>query len=49
MVELRDKETGRIIGSVADDQFQFLIHHLEEESNADTDYYLKTPSRTTSR
>ena len=40
MVELRDKETGRIIGSVADDQFQFLIDHLEEESDADRDYYL---------
>jgi hypothetical protein len=40
MVELRDKETGRVIGSIADDQFQFLIDQLEEESKEDADYYL---------
>lgn len=40
MIELRDKESGRIIGSVTDEQLRFLIDQLEEESGVDTDYYL---------
>jgi hypothetical protein len=40
MVELRDKETGRILGSISDEQLQFLIDQLEEESDTDTDYYI---------
>ena len=40
MVELRDKESGRIVGSITDEQLQSLIAHLEEESDRDTDYYL---------
>jgi hypothetical protein len=40
MVELRDKETGRILGSINDEQLQFLIDQLEEESGTDTDYYI---------
>jgi hypothetical protein len=40
MVELRDKETGRIVGSISDEQLQFLIDQLEEESDTDTDYYI---------
>ncbi|HET9131760.1 MAG TPA: galactosyldiacylglycerol synthase [Terriglobia bacterium] len=40
MIELRDKETGRSIGSITEDQLQFLIDQLEEESSTDTDYYL---------
>jgi hypothetical protein len=40
MVELRDKETGRILGSISDEQLQFLTDQLEEESDRDTDYYI---------
>jgi len=40
MVELRDKETGRILGSISDEQLQFLIDQLEEEPETDTDYYI---------
>jgi len=40
MIELRDKETGRPLGSITEDQLQFLIDQLEEESSTDTDYYL---------
>jgi hypothetical protein len=40
MVELRDKETGRILGSISDEQLQFMIDQLEEESDTDTDYYI---------
>ena len=40
MVELCDKETGRVLGSISDHQLQFLIDQLEEESSTDTDYYI---------
>ena len=40
MIELRDKETGRSLGSISEDQLQFLVDQLEEESSTDTDYYL---------
>jgi processive 1,2-diacylglycerol beta-glucosyltransferase len=40
MYQLHDAETGAAIGVISDDQFQFLIDHLEEESEQDQDYYI---------
>ena len=40
MIQLRDKETGALLGDITEEQLQFLIDHLEEESEEDTDYYL---------
>jgi hypothetical protein len=40
MYQLHDAETGAAIGVISDDQFQFLIDHLEEESEQDRDYYI---------
>jgi processive 1,2-diacylglycerol beta-glucosyltransferase len=40
MVEIFDKETGAPLGSITDDQLQFLADRLEEESDTDSDYYL---------
>jgi len=40
MVELTDKETGNRIGEVSENDFQFLVDHLEEESETDEDYYI---------
>ncbi len=40
MVQLFDKQTGAEVGTLTDDQFQFLVDHLEEESSDDDDYYL---------
>ena len=40
MIQLRNKETGALIGDITEEQLQFLIDHLEEESDEDTDYYL---------
>jgi processive 1,2-diacylglycerol beta-glucosyltransferase len=40
MIELRDKETGRMIGTITEDQLRFLVGELEEESSEDTDYYI---------
>ena len=40
MINLRDLQTGRNLGSITESQLQFLIDQLEEESRTDTDYYL---------
>lgn len=40
MIQLRNKQTGASIGEITEEQLQFLIDHLEEESDEDTDYYL---------
>lgn len=40
MVQLFDKQTGAEVGTLTDDQFQFLVDRLEEESSDDDDYYL---------
>ncbi len=40
MIQLRDRKTGASIGDITEEQLQFLIDHLEEESEEDTDYYL---------
>ena len=40
MVELFDKQTGAAVGTLTDDQFQYLVDHLEEESSEDEDYYV---------
>ena len=40
MIQLRDKETGAAIGEITEEQLQFLIDRLVEESETDTDYYL---------
>ena len=40
MIKLYDKLTDRLLGSVSDEELQFLIDNLEEESVTDVDYYL---------
>lgn len=40
MVELFDKHTGAALGTLTDDQFQYLVDHLEEENSEDDDYYV---------
>ena len=42
MIELKDKDSGQVIGSITDDQLKFLVDQLEEESADDQDYYLNT-------
>ncbi|HRW07493.1 MAG TPA: hypothetical protein P5121_20460 [Caldilineaceae bacterium] len=42
MAKLFVKETGAQLPAT-DEQIQFLIDHLEEESYDDQDYYLNTP------
>jgi len=40
MIQLRDKESGNVLGAVTEDDLQFLIDNLEEESEDDTDYFI---------
>lgn len=40
MVQIFDKQSGAELGSITDEQLQFLADHLEEESEEDEDYYL---------
>ncbi|MDP2897549.1 MAG: galactosyldiacylglycerol synthase [bacterium] len=40
MVKLHDKATGRYLGEVTEEELQFLIENLEEESLTDVDYYI---------
>lgn len=44
MIQLHDKESGLALGSISEDDLQFLIDHLEEESDDDVDYYLNRSS-----
>ena len=40
MVKLFDRETGKFVAEITEDQFQFLMDNLEEESSIDEDYYI---------
>jgi hypothetical protein len=42
MIQLRDKETGRELGTITESQLEFLMSEFEEESSDDHDYYLNT-------
>ena len=42
MIEIRDKETGKSLGTISEEQLQFLIDNLEEEYEEDMDYYINT-------
>ena len=39
-VKLFDAASDRLLGTLSDEQFQFLVDELEEESPEDSDYYL---------
>jgi processive 1,2-diacylglycerol beta-glucosyltransferase len=40
MIKLRDKESGVDIGTISEEQLQFMIDQLEEEHDEDRDYYI---------
>ena len=40
IISLFDKETGTTLGTITEEQLQFLIDHLEEEGVEDQDYYI---------
>lgn len=40
MIKLFDRETASEVGSITEDQLDFLIANLEEEGTRDQDYYI---------
>ena len=40
MVKLYEKRTHKYLGRISDEELQFLIDNLEEETLTDTDYYI---------
>ena len=44
MIELYDNDSGNLLGNINDEQLQFLIDQLEEESAEDKDYWLNRDS-----
>ena len=40
MINILDKQNGLFLGEITEADLKFLQDHLEEESSADTDYYL---------
>jgi len=44
MLNLVDKETGRVVGSITETQLEYLQAQLEEESPEDTDYWFDVAS-----
>ena len=39
LIELRDKDSNQLLGTIGDDDLRFLVDELEEESPTDQDYY----------
>jgi hypothetical protein len=44
MITLTVKETDEPLGSISEDELQFLIDELEEEFPEDTDYFVDSPT-----
>jgi len=40
MIQLSDKDSGAVIGTISPEELQFMIDQLEEESPTDKDYWL---------
>ena len=44
MIQLFDKDTGTKLGTITEEQVQFLIDKLVEETKEDQDYYIDGPT-----
>ncbi len=40
MIKLHDKSTNELIGTINEEQLQFLLDELVEEDSTDQDYYI---------
>jgi hypothetical protein len=40
MIQLFDKDSGAQLGTISDEEWEFLHAHLEAESPGDDDYYI---------
>lgn len=44
MVKLYDSDTDQLLGEISDEQLEFMMAQLEEESAEDRDYYINQPT-----
>lgn len=44
MIQLYDEASDTHIGEIGEEELQFLIDQLEEESTRDTNYYISAPT-----
>lgn len=40
MIQLKDQDTGAVVGEITEGQLKFLVDQLEEEDAEDKDYWL---------
>ncbi len=40
MIQVYDKNTGVVLGTITQEQLKYLVAQLEEESTTDQDYYI---------
>ena len=40
-IRLSEKDSGRTLGTISQEDFQLLVGHMEEESSTDQDYYVE--------
>lgn len=40
-IRLTEKESGRALGTISQEDFQLLVDYMEEESSTDQDYYVE--------
>lgn len=40
-IRLTEKDSGRALGTISQEDFQLLVDHMEEESSKDQDYYVE--------
>ena len=40
MINVRDKETDQLVGTISDDELQALVDNLEEVDGQDNDYWV---------
>ena len=40
-IRLTEKDSGRALGTISQEDFQLLVDHMEEESSTDRDYYVE--------
>lgn len=40
MIDLRNRDTGEAVGSITEEQLQFMVDQLEEDADNDRNYWL---------
>ena len=40
-IRISEKDSGRVLGEISEEDLEILIGHMEEESSKDQDYYVE--------